>query len=237
MRKHGVIVFLMAVLLALASTRAVAGPTVKVTATGTITSGQDGGTLTGALDLDLSGETVTIVHTLQNPSAPFTSPGLASEFYELVSVTITIGARTITIDDSVVPDLSGSYTLAALTGSQDARLESTVNDPTFSIFSSSILLSSPSDDFLGGNLDTSRNLTFPAVPAGGGWRFGASLFDPTGIDILWDFSVEGQVSRVSVDVTGRAVPEPATGLGVMLGLAALTVVRRRPGRSPNWAPA
>lgn len=206
---------------------AMAAQMVTVTATGTVTSSSESAGLTGDPAVSLIGRPVTLIHTLESPSGEFTSPGFSLASFQVVSVSVTIGSFSASIDGSAVPLLGGTYSVTRLDpgASLPAQVESLISDVD-GLFFSSIHVSSDSSDF---TVDSSlnRSHSFTAPPLGGAWRFGGALFDAQGAP-LWDFSVDAaDVTSIAFEPRGPSIPEPGTLAAASAALLVLSRIRRR----------
>ena len=221
MRQFGVWLLGLVVAAALlAAGSAQAALMITVTASGSVTQGDDDGTLTG-IPGSLLNQSVTVSHTFEfsgTTTVDSVSDPATAIFVELVTIAVQVGGGPqLVFDSSSAGFVSGFGVYSVGSGGLDSQTGVQLSGLVFSsIFS---------DALLANNLSQSFNVALT-----GNESFGASFND--GTDNLWFFLVDrDDVAAINVQVTG-AVPEPGSMVLASLSLACVIVVRRRKSRVP-----
>ncbi|MFO1326006.1 MAG: hypothetical protein U1F56_01510 [Rubrivivax sp.] len=192
---------------------------VKITASGTITSGDDNsGELTGAPG-SIAGQTVEVVQTLT--AGPLATVDLVNDpslsFFDLVSLSVTVGASGPRLFVPAAGDGASSHFIDSASTLLDSQMTMLLGTDTLTsivhVVSGLITQASPlqSYSFVGGF-------------ASSGSFVSADRFDENG-DALWQFLVADTGLRsILVEVTND-VPEPPALLLVPLALVLVRVGR------------
>jgi hypothetical protein len=206
-----------------------AATVVTVTTTGVISSGTDGGGLTGTAG-DLTGSTVTMVQTyVVTPTYSEAGADPVFGVFDSVGVSITIGASVFSLADPVGFGLITVGTLASGAAQHDAQMSMTASGGD--TFFGQSTIASVTAAFIGAAV-VLADYDFNPLPSPlDAFGFGASLFT-SGFDPLWDFLVTAP-STFTVVVSGRetGVSEPAALALLGFGLLGLAFAHRRTRRN------
>lgn len=195
---------------------------VTITATGTIGSGDDfSGELTGAAGSSLTGQTVTLVQTLE--AGPLASIDTVNDpslsFFDVVSMSVTIGAGAPQLFAAAPGNGGASYGLDTASGLLDSQMTILLGTDALtsivSVLDGLITQATPLHSF---SLTGGFALT--------GSFFSADRSDDQG-NTLWALLVNDSGMRSIVVDVRNDVPEPGGLVLVSLGLVVVWVGRAR----------
>jgi hypothetical protein len=197
-----------------------AGLVVTITATGTITEGDDGN---GG---NLAGLGVTMTQVFAQGGPAFVSPGFSFAAFNQVALALSVdGLPPVFLDSALTAGGAAVYTIATLANGTAGvgSFASIFLTPfgelqTFMDVSNAAAEIAPSTALL-------QNFVFPPVPNGTTMYFGATLLNDVG-DVESYFLAE-RVTQITIEVT--QVPAPAAFGLFVVAVAGLVAARRRVG--------
>lgn len=208
-----------------------AAPVVTITTTGVITSGTDGGGLTGTAGT-LVGSVVTMVQTyVVTPTYGEAGANPVSGVFDSVGVSITIGASVFTVAEPGGVGFITVSTLGGATGTAQHDAQMGMLTSGGDVFFGQSTISSFVDSFIASAVVLADYDFIPPSSLNTALGFGALLTTSIG-DPLWDFLVAAPTT-FTVVVSGQevSVPEPAALVLLGFGLLGLAFAHRKTRRN------